>query len=907
MYSSRQRGKRPQQEADHGSRSSSVGSGTIMHPSPTPIKRRDTDTVMSTSSQSEAASSPRHKNPESGKSRSNFVYPAFADIGIKLKACNDTLGTLQQLGIQHVATLPELVLVGDQSSGKSSLMSALARLDLPRSSGICTRCPFHIRMSSSNGSHWSCTISLQQDYDYRPPNRRVKESDVTRTNPLPPWVPKQARDTKVFKTIYEQDATEIEDVLRWAQVATLNPRQNHEQYVPGEGSYAQGHSLEDARTDMEARFSPNIVALEMKGPGLPDLSFYDLPGIFANAEDKEDDYLVKVVKNLTLNYVCRQEAIIMLALPMDVDKENSMTMKTIRDADAESRTIGVITKADRLGKDKIVTWLDVLQGKKETVGHGCFITSLPPNKALDKLTQHEEYFFCGGTNTWPNAFSKFGDRCGVEHLRQYITKQLGDAFSRSIPSIKEKVEIELHKIEGVLNSLPELPNNVEHVVRTSLQNFYRRAKDAVTNSDFEFQWKDLNMKFHETIVEMKPRCAGLVEPRTRPDLIEVYDSDSEPDAPVCAKRSASSQHTTFETPARKRSRQDLGITPVKPEINTATTDAFTSPSTAATSSLDYRTINQFAGCLGARIVMDVRNIRREIIAKTRVGFANIVPVEVHETLSLQAIEQWEQPLKIYMQESMAMLSRAIQNALGLSLANLQCRLIFKESQEHLDRFLDEHKALQRERLVDIFYNETYKMDTVNQKSIEQFKVQELETLERLRAYSRVRAASLLDDKTVVQPLEKMSAEERAKEKKLLSGLLAKLPNDPYKMEIEVAATVRAYYLTAATRFVDAITMDINSRLFRGFRESSLDYYLEKQLGLYPYPSPAIYDHLMEEEKDTANQRQLLKKERSRLRKAMVSIMELEDSPDDNQGPYSVNYRAPTADPINVSDRMSDLL
>jgi GTPase SAR1 family protein len=74
---------------------------------------------------------------------------------MKLKAYSDALGEFQLLGVSHVVELPELVLVGDQSSGKSSLMSALARLNLPTSSGVSTRCPFHIRMSSSKDSHWS--------------------------------------------------------------------------------------------------------------------------------------------------------------------------------------------------------------------------------------------------------------------------------------------------------------------------------------------------------------------------------------------------------------------------------------------------------------------------------------------------------------------------------------------------------------------------------------------------------------------------------------------------------------------------------------------------------------------------------------------------------------------------------
>ena len=378
----------------------------------------------------------RDSSPSSGHLDMSFAgrsfaqtHPDFAGIGMKLKACNDTLGNLQQLGIQHVATLPELVLVGDQSAGKSSLMSGLARLNLPRSGGVCTRCPIHIRMSSGNGPQWSCTVSLQLDYNFVVPRGgRVKKTDVTERNPFPPWVKKPNRDSKIFKTIY--DPTEIEDVLRWAQIAILNPNISHELYVPNEGAIAKETELPEAAERTEASFSPNIVALEMKGPDLPDLSFYDLPGVFLSPDKEEDDYLVKVVRNLTKSYIQRPEAIIMWALPMNHDLENSISLGVIREAKATDRTIGVITKADMLQEGNIPQWLAVLQGKKQSVKHGYFLTSLPPGEALENAANHEENFFRRGVGSWPNEFSSFENQCGVERLRQYITKQLGRAFER---------------------------------------------------------------------------------------------------------------------------------------------------------------------------------------------------------------------------------------------------------------------------------------------------------------------------------------------------------------------------------------------------------------------------------------------------------------------------------------------
>lgn len=74
-------------------------------------------------------SSPVSQNPDVSFAQHSFAHSAFAGIGKQLKACNDTLGNLQQMGIQHVATLPELVLVGDQSAGKSSVSNTSLHTD----------------------------------------------------------------------------------------------------------------------------------------------------------------------------------------------------------------------------------------------------------------------------------------------------------------------------------------------------------------------------------------------------------------------------------------------------------------------------------------------------------------------------------------------------------------------------------------------------------------------------------------------------------------------------------------------------------------------------------------------------------------------------------------------------------
>jgi hypothetical protein len=42
-------------------------------------------------------------------------------------------------GVSDLVSLPQIIVVGDQSSGKSSVLEGLIRKPLPRDSGLCTR------------------------------------------------------------------------------------------------------------------------------------------------------------------------------------------------------------------------------------------------------------------------------------------------------------------------------------------------------------------------------------------------------------------------------------------------------------------------------------------------------------------------------------------------------------------------------------------------------------------------------------------------------------------------------------------------------------------------------------------------------------------------------------------------
>ena len=51
----------------------------------------------------------------------------------------DTIGQIRMCGLDAVLSLPQLVVCGDQSSGKSSVLEALTGIPFPRSDNLCTR------------------------------------------------------------------------------------------------------------------------------------------------------------------------------------------------------------------------------------------------------------------------------------------------------------------------------------------------------------------------------------------------------------------------------------------------------------------------------------------------------------------------------------------------------------------------------------------------------------------------------------------------------------------------------------------------------------------------------------------------------------------------------------------------
>uniref|UniRef100_A0A4W5REX7 Interferon-induced GTP-binding protein Mx n=1 Tax=Hucho hucho TaxID=62062 RepID=A0A4W5REX7_9TELE len=77
----------------------------------------------------------------------------------KVRPFIDLIDDMRSIGIDKELPLPTIAVVGDQSSGKSSVLETLSGVALPRGTGIVTRCPLLLQLCNDRTVKWEAVIS----------------------------------------------------------------------------------------------------------------------------------------------------------------------------------------------------------------------------------------------------------------------------------------------------------------------------------------------------------------------------------------------------------------------------------------------------------------------------------------------------------------------------------------------------------------------------------------------------------------------------------------------------------------------------------------------------------------------------------------------------------------------------
>ena len=169
------------------------------------------------------------------------------------KKLNKIIKDLRNCGLEEVFNLPKIVVIGNQSAGKSSLIEAISQIKVPRASSTCTRCPMEVILISSVEEDWQCKVSL-----------RINHLEAS------------GQQLGVFHFRDTGDRDEVPKILRRAQLAILNPSRPLEEFLNLSSDEAKACPL-------EVNFSQNTVTVEITGADV-DVTFIDLPGIISNTE-----------------------------------------------------------------------------------------------------------------------------------------------------------------------------------------------------------------------------------------------------------------------------------------------------------------------------------------------------------------------------------------------------------------------------------------------------------------------------------------------------------------------------------------------------------------------------------------------------------------------------------------------
>jgi hypothetical protein len=168
--------------------------------------------------------------------------------------------------------------------------------------------------------HWRAKVELRQTYLYDGRSRKK----------FPGWYPNPNPNDILFDTTTSMSA--LEELIARAQLAILTPMKDPSQFLP---------PLPLPDDQLQIEFSPNVVCIHVSGPGLPALSFYDLPGIIGQAESQDKEYLPKFVSDLVKDYIKDPETLILVTCSLEVDLNNSTAAGIARELKVTDRCIGM--------------------------------------------------------------------------------------------------------------------------------------------------------------------------------------------------------------------------------------------------------------------------------------------------------------------------------------------------------------------------------------------------------------------------------------------------------------------------------------------------------------------------------------------------------------------------------------
>ncbi|XP_063053616.1 dynamin-1-like protein isoform X2 [Engraulis encrasicolus] len=302
-----------------------------------------------------------------------------------------------------IIQLPQIAVVGTQSSGKSSVLESLVGRDvLPRGTGVVTRRPLILQLVHVD-----------------PEDRRKtgEENGIDGDE----WGKFLHTKNKIY-TEFDEIRQEIE---------------NETERISGTNK-----GISDEPIHLKV-FSPHVV----------NLTLVDLPGITKVPVGDQPKDIELQIRELILKYISNPNSIILAVTAANTDMATSEALKVAREVDPDGRrTLAVVTKLDLM--DAGTDAMDVLMGRVIPVKLGLIGVvnrsqlDINNKKSVADAIRDEHAFL-------QKKYPSLANRNGTKYLARTLNRLLMHHIRDCLPELKTRINVLAAQYQSLLSSYGE--------------------------------------------------------------------------------------------------------------------------------------------------------------------------------------------------------------------------------------------------------------------------------------------------------------------------------------------------------------------------------------------------------------------------------------------------------------------